>query len=433
MSESVVFCITCKGRTQHIEQTLPANLKDNPGAKFVLLNYNSPDHLNEYLLENHKEDMESGGLVTYHSQTAGPFRMAHAKNMSHRLGILEGGTILVNLDADNYTGPGFADYVVRQMTGNVFLWSRMIKGVHARGISGRIAVDANTFIKVGGYDERFGTWSPDDKDFNQRLCRLGLEGREIDPRHLLAVLHNDKMRFREYPHARGREYDHEQDFGHSEKVVVNGGRFGMGAAYRNFSDNPVILGPVPTRIFGIGMHKTATTSLHHALHTLGYESAHWKSAHWAKAIWREMTETGLSRTLEKSYALCDLPIPLLYRELDLAYPGSKFILTMRHENKWVESVRNHWSEANPFRPQWDNDPFTHKAHTLLYGRKTFDEAVFRARYQRHMWEVVSYFKNRPGDLLLMNMDDGAGWGELCDFLDRPIPAVPYPVKFQTLL
>ena len=48
----IVFCTTCKGRAQHIEQTLPKNLADNArylNCKFVVLDYNSPDHLQEYL------------------------------------------------------------------------------------------------------------------------------------------------------------------------------------------------------------------------------------------------------------------------------------------------------------------------------------------------------------------------------------------------
>jgi len=77
----------------------------------------------------------------------------------------------------------------------------MVRGELSRGISGRIAVTRQAFLKAGGYDEKYQTWSPDDKDFNARLRRLGYAGLEIDPQFLLAVNHNDKMRFREYKHA----------------------------------------------------------------------------------------------------------------------------------------------------------------------------------------------------------------------------------------
>ena len=425
--QRVAFCTTCKGRVQHVEETLPANLRDNQHATIVLVNYNSPDHLDEFVRRNHMRDVESGRLVVYRFTEHGPFRMAHAKNLAHRLALLENADALVNVDADNFAGRGFDEYVARELAGgDAFLWAHMRKGEMRRGISGRIAVPAHAFLAAGGYDEVFATWGPDDKDFNVRLRRLGFQAVEIDPRFLTAVSHNDKMRFREYPHVAAAEVAEEFNLpGREEARIVNGGAFGLGVVYKNFGRDPIELSPLPTRIFGIGMHKTATTSLHKALRTLRIDSAHWKSAHWAKAIWEEMHKDGRSRTLERHYALCDLPIPLLFRELDAAYPGSKFILTIRDEDEWVESVRTHWSDKNPFRGQWDEDPFTHVIHREIYGRTRFDEAVMRERYRRHNAEVLDYFKGRR-DLLVMNMSQGAGWYELCGFLRKPIPHERYP-------
>lgn len=260
-----------------------------------------------------------------------------------------------------------------------------------------------------------------------RLQRLGFTPKEIELRYLNAVSHNNKMRFREYPHLKNAEIAYTFNLpGREHMRIANAGDFGCGVVYKNFGREPIELLPLPTRIFGIGMQRTATTSLTHALTTLGYDSAHWKSAHWAKAIWEEMKRYGNSPTLERSYALCDLPIPLLFRELDVAYPGSKFILTLRDEEAWVNSVRTHWSDKNPFRHQWDTDPFTHRIHTELYGRRKFDEQVMRERYRRHNAEVLAYFKNRPRDLLVMNMSGGAGWYQLCGFLRKPLPITAYP-------
>lgn len=437
----IVFCTTCKGRAQHIELTLPKNLEDNKdydGVKFVILDYNSPDHLVSYLKTHHKRDMDSGRVVLYRFWESGPFRMAHAKNMAHRLGIREGADILVNLDADNYTGDGFAGYVANQFasarTGeDPFLYAKWNQEMRLpKGASGRIVVTPQSFLKVGGYDEKYETWGPDDKDFSARLSRLGCTPIEIERRYLQVVLHNNKMRFRDYKHAEVNFFSYISQPIAPIGVIANYGQFGMGTVYKNLSDEPIVLGPVPTRIFGIGMHKTATSSLHAALSTLGFDSGHWESAHWAKAIWREITTSGTSPTLEKHYALSDLPIPILYKQLDAAYPESKFILTIRDEGNWLKSIRGHWSGVlNRFRKNWGSDPFTHKIHRLVYGQKGFDETVFVERYRRHNAEVLEYFKDRPQDLLIMDMDKGVGWTELCRFLERPIPTVPYPKKFVT--
>jgi hypothetical protein len=426
--ERVVFCTTCKGRTQHLEQTLPANLKDNLSARSVLVNYNSRDHLDEYLRKKHGRDIESGKLSVYRFTEPGPFRMAHAKNLAHRLAILEGADVLVNVDADNFAGRDFDRYAVEQLADQEsFLWARMMRGDMKRGISGRIAVTTRAFMAAGGYDEVFSAWGPDDKDFNVRLRRLGFMGREIDHRFLEAVSHNDKMRFREYPHIQDSQVV--EDFnlpGRGDVRVVNAGRFGLGVVYKNFCREPLELLPVPTRVFGIGMQKTTTTSLNRALLRLGFDSVHWPSAHWAKAVFEEVKAAGRSPSLERHYAACDLPIPLLFRELDVAYPGSKFILTVRDEDGWLESVRAHWSDKNPWRSQWDTDPFTHRVHREMYGRTKFDEQVMRARYHQHNAEAIAYFKGRPQDLLVMDMSAGAGWYELCGFLRKPVPDEPYP-------
>jgi hypothetical protein len=436
----VAFCITCRGRAQHIKLTLPKNLADNRKAKFVLLDYGSPDDLLEYVTTAHAEEVASGRLAVY-SYQADRFKMAHAKNMAHRCAILEGADVLVNLDADNFAGKDFDLYVEnlfrqaeydRAMFSQpqIFLWARMIQGQMKRGISGRIAMTAKTFLLVGGYDEYYADWGCDDKDMTARLTRLGYNAIEIDAQFLDAIHHKDKLRFKEYPHARPEPgVDSGSFYLENDNTIANFGHFGVGVVARLYDSRlvgPYRLEPLPTRIFGIGMQKTATTSLDAALKILGYESAHWESGKWAVAILREMRK-GRSLTVEKHFAVCDLPIAILYKELDKAYPGSKFILTIRDDADWLESTRKHWSyEHNKFRTDWDVWPAANIIHRATYGQKEFDAEIFLARYRRHNAEVLEYFKDRPQDLLVMNMSENAGWNELCGFTGRQIPGMAYP-------
>jgi len=435
MPKKLALCTTCKGRTQHLERTLPRNLADNVDCQdcvFVILNYNSGDHLLAYLDRHHASDIARGKLVVFSYFDAPTFKMAHAKNMAHRLGILEGAELLVNLDADNFTGPNYAEWVRENLQPGNFLWAGIIKGKGRkyRGSSGRIGVNATDFLKVGGYDEKFETWGHDDADFNARLSMLGLEGIATDLKHLETKWHGDEMRFAEYPEVRERSQSDEMDvpFG----AVVNAGKIGLGRIFRNFDfARPMDLLPMPARVFGIGMHKTGTTSLASALNTLGFECAHWPSPRWARDVWEEVSQHGRSPTLERHMAATDLPMPLLYRQLDLNYPGSKFVLTVRSEENWLRSVKNHWeTETNRFRASWDEDCFTNKVHSELYGRKKFDAEIFLARYRRHNAEVKEYFRDSPGDLLVMDADH-PGWLDLCLFLGRAVPNVAYPQEYVT--
>ena len=205
----IVFCSTCKGRAQHIKQTLPQNLidtADEPDVKFVIVNYGSPDDLVDYLQQQHSNELASGRVVLYSYPEGGPFKMAHAKNMAHRLGILEGGDILVNLDADNYVGIDFVPAVRAAFAQHGYEAYMSIgeirKGITPRGVCGRIVVSAFAFLATGGYDETFETWSPDDKDFNQRLSLAGYTRVIMPESQLTCVRHNDKMRFKDYPQAK---------------------------------------------------------------------------------------------------------------------------------------------------------------------------------------------------------------------------------------
>ena len=409
----ISFCTTCRGRVQHLRETLPKNITDNADYEncvFVVLGYGDRDGLDDFMRSPEiMKHIESGRVVYYKNLDPTVFQMAHAKNQAHRCGMREGGNVLVNLDADNFTCPGFASYIAQQYAEDphCFCWAKMLKGVLPRGINGRLACTRHQFLNAGGYDEKFDAWSHDDKDYNLRLRRLGYPARQIHPRYLDAVRHTDKMRFKEYPHAEKASYDEPQEWlMSSDTTIANFGNVGCGVVYRNFSDEPIELKPIPTRIFGIGMHKAATTSLHLAMKLLNFNSAHWTSAHWAKAIWTEMQVWHRSSTLEKHYHLCDLPIPIMFRELDSAYPNSKFILTLLDEERWVKAAEIHWLYSNPFRSAWDSDPFSHKIHQIIYGQRHFDREVFLARYRRHNAEVLEYFKDRPQDLLVMKMNEG---------------------------
>jgi Sulfotransferase domain/N-terminal domain of galactosyltransferase len=407
-----------------------ADNADYANCVFVVLDYGDDGNLLEYLKTSHAKDIDSGRVVVYSYAYTGKFRIAHAKSMAHRCGILEGAELLCSLDADNYACHSFATYLAGEYQEHgteCFWWSRMLPGVLDRGINGRIVVTAQQFINVGGYDNKYADWSRDDKDFNERLCKQGYIPREIDKRFLLCEKHNDKIRFKDYKHVK-RQYDTGDlpDMNDSSVTVVNFGAIGCGMVTRNFAQEPIELKPLPTRIFGIGMHKTGSTSLHKAFGLLGFSSWHWSSASYAKTIWAEMTAFGKSTALEHYYALCDLPIAMLYKQLDRAYPNSKFILTIRDEESWLRSVETHWSRtANPWRKSWDIDPFTHFIHKETYGQKHFDRELFRARYRRHNEEVLTYFQYRD-DLLVLDLEADRKWEKLCRFLDCSIPPKGYP-------
>lgn len=435
-----IACVTtCRGRTPHLSLTLPHNLAARgPESVFVVLDYNDQNGLGDYIQREHSRDLDSGALVYYRNADAERFHMAHAKNQAHRCGMIEGASALVNVDADNFAGPGFTDYIARRFREGdaeqetIFLGAR---GNHrgpgnlARvrtppGCFGRIAVTVDAFRQAGGYDEIFSGWSPDDKDFAARVANLGYGWRRIHTSFLRAIKHGAGLRFKDYEQSSFDEVATLE--GRANLRVVNNGNVGTGIVYRNFSREPIELKPMPTRVFGIGLHRTGTTSLAQAFRVMGLDAAHWESPHWARYIWDEMKATGISQTLERHYALCDLPIPLLYKELDQAYPGSRFILTVRDEDAWINSVRTHWTT----RPDWDGDVFSNQIHRELYGTTEFDESTFRARYRRHNEEVMQYFRGRS-DFMRLEIREDTSMAALCRFLGQPPMNKPFPHRHKS--
>lgn len=427
----IALVTTCRNRINHLSQTLPKNLADRDSfanVVYVVLDYGDQQGLGDYIQREHRADLDAGRLVYYRNADAAKFHMAHAKNQAHRCGIAEGATVLVNVDADNWIGPGFPAYVARRFNHAeeereaIFLGTRanhrgpgdLVKVKTPPGCFGRIGVTVDAFRQAGGYDEIFAGWSPDDKDFAARVGNLGYGWRQIRPCYLAAIRHGGGLRFADY---NAEAFDEVETLeGRAGFRICNEGRFGCGIVYRNFEARPIELKRQPTRIFGVGLHKTGTTSLAQAFRILGYDAAHWESPHWARYIWQEMAEQGRSRTLEMHYALTDLPIPLLFRQLDQSYPGSKFVLTTRDEDRWIASIRLHWQAL---RAEWDRDVFSNECHKLLYGTAEFDETVFRARYRKHNAEVRAYFRGRPDDLLELPMDDEPSMNPLCSFLNHP--------------
>jgi hypothetical protein len=184
---------------------------------------------------------------------------------------------------------------------------------------------------------------------------------------------------------------------------------------RSFAND--IRPPSKPKVFCIGFQKTGTSSLREALRSLDYR-VHGVFGRDMKLpdLRRRFVETGLQIAHEHD-AVEDMPWPLMFRELDAAFPGSRFILTVRDTDKWYASISSHFG-ANPYHIQ-----------QLTYGddapAPVGHEARYRAVYDAHNAAVMAHFAERPGDLLVMRLEEGDGWGKLCRFLGEPMPEPPF--------
>ena len=122
-----------------------------------------------------------------------------------------------------------------------------------------------------------------------------------------------------------------------------------------------------------------------------------------------------------------------YAQLDQAYPGSKFILTVPDKESWLRSCQNHWYNRPAFKETDDPAMRIHlRVRALLraavYGCYTFVPERFSWVYDQHVRNVQEYFRDRPDDLLVLNICNGDGFDKLAEFLGRPTPNEPFPHK-----
>lgn len=176
------------------------------------------------------------------------------------------------------------------------------------------------------------------------------------------------------------------------------------------------------RVFGIGLSRTGTTSLNEALNILGIKSVHWPKSEAEIAAHQGAT---------------DITVAWRFQELDREYPGSKFILTVRELNQWLNSCSKHYHAITKLGLYGQLKPeersFCFKAEYRLYGRPfietdpyfNFDSLKFAWAMGQHTGRVISYFQDRT-DLLMLDVTEGNAWEKLCPFLELPIPDCPFP-------
>lgn len=183
------------------------------------------------------------------------------------------------------------------------------------------------------------------------------------------------------------------------------------------------------KVFGIGLSRTGTHSLTEALHVLGFDTVHYP----VDSTTLETLMRGDVRfpLLEHYDGITDITTSQYFEDLDRAWPGSKFVLTVRDENSWLRSCRDHWNGLPAFRYGEDQEhriwlEIRRFLDAAVYGSCEFNEGRFRRTYQHHVRNVTSYFAGRSQDLLILDISAGDGYEQLAPFLGMPVPKQPFP-------
>ena len=196
----ISLCTVCMNRLHHLQKTLPSNIEDNLAynrIRHILLDYNSSDGLGDWVRDNMGKYLESGRLIYYRTEEPTRFNMAHSKNLAVKLSNSE---YVGLVDADNYTGKGYAKYISNTFHkfSDVFITS-IPKGPSRNPVDvlGRVCFRRGDFDLIGGFDEYMNDYGYDDFDLCNRLANLGRRRFFLKKKEFLrAISHSNAERIK---------------------------------------------------------------------------------------------------------------------------------------------------------------------------------------------------------------------------------------------
>ena len=172
----------------------------------------------------------------------------------------------------------------------------------------------------------------------------------------------------------------------------------------------------PAKVFCIGLGKTGTSTFAQCARILGYRHRTGPIMH-GLALHRLGDIRGLLRNCDGYDSFDDFPWPFLYREMAEHFPDARFVLTRRRDSEtWFRSLAAHDLRYGP-----------REAGKLAYGyyEQRQHPAEMTALYEQHLDDVRTFFAG-TGRMKELCWEQGDGWAELCAFLGRDVPDVPFP-------
>ncbi|TDZ61741.1 hypothetical protein CTRI78_v004164 [Colletotrichum trifolii] len=213
----------------------------------------------------------------------------------------------------------------------------------------------------------------------------------------------------------------------------------------------------PMKVVGLGPSRTGTLGLWQALKTLGYKPFHISEllpygyqqmrALQEAIVANESDEpfgraeydklfAGYDCIVESPCYLCPTIVKTYLDDADV-----RFILTERTPESWATSIAGSLGayHSKLARPKLSVvgycDSFVRELKALFRamthrwsgglepGQPGFNDALAES-YTEYLASVKALVP--PERLLVLNLEKGFGWEEICAFLDKPVPGEPYP-------
>lgn len=192
------------------------------------------------------------------------------------------------------------------------------------------------------------------------------------------------------------------------------------------------------KIFCIGANKTGTSSLEYDLMSLGYNFGDFRRGEMLDKECYEGNFDRLFRFCEAYDAFQDIPFSNAdyYKNLDARFPNSKFILTIRDSGEqWLSYLKRFHAKSftqenmTLTKETLENTTYVYKGFVLDFYTQYFDypntplydkEAYIKI-YEKRNNDIIQYFKDKPDQLLVINVKDSDSYQKLGAFLNIKVP------------
>lgn len=182
-------------------------------------------------------------------------------------------------------------------------------------------------------------------------------------------------------------------------------------------------------VIGVGLGRTGTASLKVALEHLGfgpcYHMAEAMKSREAQGLWIDAANGSpdWDKIFDGYGSTTDYPACNYWRELADRYPDAKLLLTTRSVESWIDSTQGTFFSPEAVELAF-NSPLAEffQKTTLGHGARMHDREYMRRYFRDHEDQIKRAF---PADRLLV-YEVTQGWEPLCEFLDVPVPDIPFP-------
>jgi len=182
-----------------------------------------------------------------------------------------------------------------------------------------------------------------------------------------------------------------------------------------------------SKVFGIGLSRTGTSSLTKLLEYNGLRTNHYSKELFVNGrklssqlefkpqlkynllqkyklnrVRASMLAFNVDKFLDNYQAFTDNPIPIFYKVLDKKYPKSKFICTIRDKYEWLESMEWLLKQGGAL---WRWNYIDYELIYKTYGTIRYNKSQLLNAFEAHNEDVFNYFRNRQDDLYILKIED----------------------------